>query len=83
MSGKYPKLKTFIANLIQNYTKIYQSGFNNKRLAYELLKNQLESLKEQKRLTIEKVSKSIEGRDIYKAETEQGPTKVLLWSKML
>jgi len=30
----YQKLKTFIANLIQNYTKIYQSGFINRRLAY-------------------------------------------------
>lgn len=82
MPAKYPKLKTFIANLIQNYTKIYQSGFNNRRLAYDKFKTQLESLKEQKRLQVEKVGKSIEGRDIYKVEIGQGPIKVLLWSQM-
>ena len=82
MPVKYPKLKTFIANLIQNYSKIYQSGFNNRRLASDQLKNHLESLKVQKRLKVEKVSKSVEGRDIYKIEIGRGPIKVLLWSQM-
>jgi hypothetical protein len=73
---------TMTTSLYENYGSYKEESFQKRRFKHADMVPLIEKLKKDKKYSVEKAGKSIEGRDIYMIKIGTGKTKVLLWSQM-
>lgn len=71
-----------LQNLFDSYDDYKAKNINSNFIPYSVLKNEIESLKINPFLEIEKLGRSIESREIYRIKIGKGKTKILIWSQM-
>lgn len=69
-------------NLYHSYENFKEKTLTNRRFKHSDIVPLIEQLKNNKNLKVDKVSKSVEGRDIYLISMGSGKKKVFLWSQM-
>ena len=69
-------------DLYHSYESFKEKTLVNRRFKHTDIVPLIEQLKNNKILKVEKVGKSVEGRDIYLISLGSGKTKVFLWSQM-
>jgi len=69
-------------DLYHSYENFKEKSLTNRRFKHSDIVPLIERLKNNKIFKVDKVGKSVEGRDIYLISLGSGKTKVLLWSQM-
>ena len=69
-------------DLYHSYENFKEKSLTNRRFKHSDIVPLIEQLKNKKNFKVDKVSKSIEDRDIYLITMGSGKTKVFLWSQM-
>ena len=69
-------------NLYNTYETFKEKTLTNRRFKHSDIVPLIEHLKNKKIFGVDKVGKSVEGRDIYLISIGSGKTKVFLWSQM-
>jgi len=69
-------------DLYHSYESFREKSLENKRFKYSDIVPLIEQLKNKNIFKVDKVGKSIEGRDLYLISLGSGKTKVFLWSQM-
>jgi hypothetical protein len=83
LSGKIMAQEKHIAwDLYHSYESFKEQSLTNRRFKHSDIVPLIERLKNKNIFKLDKVGKSIEGRDIYLISLGSGQTKVFLWSQM-
>jgi Zinc carboxypeptidase len=69
-------------NLYYSYENFKEQSLTNRRFKHSDIVPLIEQLKNNKNFKVDKVGKSVEGRDIYLISIGDGKKKVFLWSQM-
>lgn len=69
-------------DLYHSYENLKEKSLTNRRFKHSDIVPLIERLKNNKIFKVDKVGKSVEGRDIYLISMGSGKTKVFLWSQM-
>ena len=69
-------------DLYHSYENFKEKSLTNRRFKHSDIVPLIEQLKNKKNFKVDKVGKSVEGRDIYLISMGSGKTKVFLWSQM-
>ncbi|HSW56633.1 MAG TPA: M14 family zinc carboxypeptidase, partial [Ignavibacteriaceae bacterium] len=69
-------------DLYHSYENFKEKSLTNRRFKHSDIVPLIEQLKNNKIFKVDKVGKSVEGRDIYLISMGSGKTKVFLWSQM-
>jgi hypothetical protein len=69
-------------DLYHSYESFKEKSLTNRRFKHSDIVPLIEQLKNNKIFKVDKVGKSVEGRDIYLISLGSGRTKVILWSQM-
>ncbi len=69
-------------DLYHSYENFKEKSLTNRRFKHSDIVPLIEQLKNKKNFKVDKVGKSVEGRDIYLISLGSGKTKVFLWSQM-
>jgi len=69
-------------DLYHSYESFREKSLENRRFKYSDIVPLIEQLKNKNIFKVDKVGKSIEGRDLYLISLGSGKTKVFLWSQM-
>ena len=69
-------------NLYYSYENFKEQSLTNRRFKHSDIVPLIEQLKNKNIFEVDKVGKSVEGRDIYLISIGNGKTKVFLWSQM-
>ena len=69
-------------DLYHSYENFKEKSLTNRRFKHSDIVPLIERLKNNKIFKVDKVGKSVEGRDIYLVSMGSGKTKVFLWSQM-
>lgn len=69
-------------DLYHSYENFKEKSITNRRFKHSDIVPLIEQLKNNKIFKVDKVGKSVEGRDIYLISMGSGKTKVFLWSQM-
>ena len=69
-------------DLYRSYENFKEKNLTNRRFKHSDIVPLIERLKNNKIFKVDKVGKSVEGRDIYLISLGSGKTKVFLWSQM-
>jgi hypothetical protein len=69
-------------DLYHSYETFKEKSLTNRRFKHSDIVPLIEQLKNNKIFKVDKVGKSVEGRDIYLISIGSGKTKVFLWSQM-
>ena len=69
-------------DLYHSYENFKEKSLTNRRFKHSDIVPLIERLKNNKIFRVDKVGKSVEGRDIYLISMGSGKTKVFLWSQM-
>lgn len=69
-------------DLYHSYETFKEQTLTNRRFKHSDIVPLIEQLKNKKNFKVDKVGKSVEGRDIYLISMGSGKTKVFLWSQM-
>ncbi|MCU0414546.1 MAG: hypothetical protein MUE91_09130 [Ignavibacteriaceae bacterium] len=69
-------------DLYHSYENFKEKSLTNRRFKHSDIVPLIEQLKNNKIFKVDKVGKSVEGRDIYLISLGSGKTKVFLWSQM-
>ena len=72
----------FSEELFENYSGFKEKEITNRRIKHEDVLTLLESLESEKKLHLQKVGESIEGRSLHLISLGEGETDVFLWSQM-
>jgi len=69
-------------DLYHSYENFKEKSLTNRRFKHSDIVPLIEQLQNKKNFKVDKVGKSVEGRDIYLISMGSGKTKVFLWSQM-
>jgi hypothetical protein len=69
-------------DLYHSYENYKEKSLTNRRFKHSDIVPLIEQLQNKKNFKVDKVGKSVEGRDIYLISMGSGKTKVFLWSQM-
>jgi hypothetical protein len=69
-------------NLYHSYESFKEKSLSNRRFKHSDIVPLIEQLKNKKIFAVNKVGKSVEGRDIYLISMGSGKKKIFLWSQM-
>jgi len=69
-------------DLYHSYENFKEKSLTNRRFKHSDIVPLIEQLQNKKNFKVDKVGKSVEGRDIYFISMGSGKTKVFLWSQM-
>lgn len=69
-------------DLYYSYENFKEKSLTNRRFKHSDIVLLIERLKNKKNFKVDKVGKSVEGRDIYLLSLGSGKTKVFMWSQM-
>jgi hypothetical protein len=77
-----PGLYEIARDLYNSYENFKEASLINRRFKHSDIIALIERLKNKNNFKVDKVGKSVEGRDIYLISLGSGKTKVFLWSQM-